>query len=153
MTREEFIQGITIINSVCQKQIEVEATLNVYFLTLKDLNFKDYMEAIIELIKEKEFLHSPLSPAEIRNKVKSMKKTNLIASNILDKLRIDIIKYGAHNKPEYPLDIEMALESIGGWGKLCATEDDKFYYIEKEFIKNYNENCLAIESKDLKKIN
>lgn len=146
MDKLEFTKGITIINSVCQKQLETDDTLTIYYELLKDLNVNDYLNAILEIIKEKEFLHSPISPAEIRNKVKYMKKVNLKALDVLDKIKIDIIKYGALRKPTYPIEIEQTIESIGGWGKLCSVDEEKLVFIEKEFVKNYK-TPLFIENK------
>lgn len=146
MTREEFIKGIAMINAVCTKQIESDDTLTMYYAVLKNEDHKDFMEAIVDLVSEKENIYNPFSPAEIKNKIKS-KKPKLIASDIINKLKLDAIKYGSSKKPEYSPEIENALKAIGGWGKFCSTDEDKLVFLEKEFAKELENPTLQIDEK------
>ena len=134
LSDEIFARGIQLMNSVCTKQIETDDTMNVYYMTLSDLEDKVYLESIMSLIKTKENIYAPFSPAEIINKAKELKNAKIKHMEIFDRLKLDAIKYGSSNKPKYKKEIEEALEAIGRWGKFCNTEEDKLYYLEKEFI-------------------
>lgn len=138
LSAETFARGIQLMNSVCTKQIETDDTMNVYYMSLSDLEDSVYLESIMSLIKTKENTISPFSPAEIINKAKEIKNLKIKNLKIFDRLKLDAIKYGSYNKPKYKKEIEEALESIGGWGKFCNTEEDKLFYLEKEFLKELN---------------
>lgn len=145
LTAEMFARGIQLMNSVCSKQIETDDTMNIYFMALSDLEDSVYLESIMSLIKTKENTFTPFSPAEIINKSKEIKNLKIKHTEIFDRLKLDAIKYGSSNKPKYKKEIEEALESIGGWGKFCNTEEDKLFYLERDFLKELN---IKISDKD-----
>jgi hypothetical protein len=138
LSAETFARGIQLMNSVCTKQIETDDTMNVYFMSLSDLEDSIYLESIMLLIKTKENTFAPFSPAEIINKANELKNLKRKHIEIFDRLKLDAIKYGSSNKPKYKQEIEEALESIGGWGKFCNTEEDKLFYLERDFLKELN---------------
>ena len=84
MSKEDFSIGIHLINAVCNKPITTNDTLEVYYSILKDLEFKTYKEAILKLIREKEFIGVPFSPAEIINAYNEISGKLLEIDRIID---------------------------------------------------------------------
>lgn len=146
LTEQTFARGLQLINSVCVKQIETDDTINIYHLSLQDLDDDIYLSSIMNLIKTKENIYNPFSPAEIINKARELTNQDMLIEDLFDKLKLDIIKYGYENKPIYPDEIEEAIKKIGGWLKLCNSEEDEIKYIKKDFKKNMpifiNKNTL-----------
>ena len=113
----------------------------------KNLEFKTYKEAILKLIREKEFIGVPFSPAEIINAYNEISGKSLEIDRIIDILKLDVIKYGP-NKPAYSEEIEAALLSIGGWDVFCNIENGDYSYIKAELGKqNIKDNPIRLESK------
>ena len=147
MSKEDFSIGVHLINAVCNKPITTNDTLEVYYSILKDLEFKTYKEAILKLIREKEFIGVPFSPAEIINAYNEISGKSLEIDRIIDILKLDVIKYGP-NKPAYSEEIEAALLSIGGWDVFCNIENGDYNSIKVELGKqNIKDKPIRLESK------
>lgn len=136
LSQDTFAKGIKIMNSVCVKQVDTDDTMNIYYITLKHLDNDIYLESILNLIKTKENIYNPFSPAEIINKARDLSNQDKLLNDLIDKIKIDIIKYGYNNKPNYSPEIENALSSIGGWHKLCLSEKKEFEMLTNE-MKNH----------------
>jgi hypothetical protein len=145
MTHEEFGRGLQLINSVCTKQIDTDDTIETYYLLLKDLNKEDYLTAILDLLKTKENIYNPISPAEIRNKVSE--KSKYIASQIFDQIKLDIIRYA--ETPKYNPEIELVLQDIGGIGKIKMANEKELSYIERDFLKIMNDRGILSKNKSI----
>ena len=145
MTKEQFGRGLQLINAVTTNQIETNDQIDVYYLLLGDLDGDTYLKAIIRLLKTKENMYSPPSPAEIIKYYEEEKDNELEIDNILDYIKRDILLRGKRKQPKYKKEIRKTIEALGGWNYLCSTEDN----IDKKFKKVYKEKIEKSKRKIL----
>jgi len=140
MTREEFIRGIQLINSVLSEnnQISADSTIDTYFLLLKDYNGKLYLNSIIELLKEEDLRFGPPSPSVIIKYIKKQSKDlNIKALDIFEQIKRDIVLFG-HRIPPYKKEIMSIIDKVGGLNKIRYSDKNTLEKIEEDFVKEYS---------------
>lgn len=152
MKKETWARGVQIINAVMTEkgQINTPDTIEVYYQLLKDIDDKDFIEAVTLLMKEKTNIYIPPAPADIRNYVKKVRNVNSKAREIFEYIKRDIILFGK-NCPKYKKRILRALDSIGGWNKVRQSTEEELKKLEESFIKFYEEDFEITDSSLLEK--
>lgn len=149
MTKEQFGRGLQLINSITTNQIDSDASIDVYYMLLGDLNGEQYLKGIIELLKTKKNMYTPPSPAEIIEFYNQQMDKSLNIENILDYIKRDILMSGKRHKPKYKKNIMNAINKLGGWEYICGLENME--YLEKNFKKEYKlleeKKMLELENK------
>lgn len=145
LTAQTFGRGIQLMNSVCHTQIKTDDTTNVYYMSLKDeVEDQEYLDAIMYLIKTKQNVYTPFSPAEILSTVKNKRKKGI---SIFDLIKLDIIKNG-NKERRYKKEIQDVIEELGGLDYICSVDvenEKEVKRIENSFSRIKNEDVFLLK--------
>lgn len=142
LSKEIFTRGIQMMNAVIIKPIDTDDTMDMYYLVLKDLEEKSYLEGMLHLVKTKEYIQTPFSPREIRQASELFSKDNEAIEYIMTKIYFDIIKFGSNRKPNYKKEIEEAITKAGGWYALCFSEGKELESVKNNLKEGLKEAML-----------
>jgi len=138
MSKVEFGRGLQFINAICVNGIEHDSTIDVYYHLLGDLNPIFYLKGIEKLLKEKEFIHNPPSPAEIRKYHNQERDLFLSKNLILEHINRDITQRGRLNEPNYNKKVKLIISKLGGWEYICQNGIN---------LNVFNEELIQLEFK------
>lgn len=145
LTPATFGRGIQLMNSVCHTQIKTDDTTNVYYMSLKDeVEDQEYLDAIMYLIKTKQNVYTPFSPAEILSTVKNKRKKGI---SIFDLIKLDIIKNG-NKERRYKKEIQDIIDELGGLAYICSVDvenEKEVKRIENSFDRIKNEDVFLLK--------
>ena len=139
MTDKVFLQGIKIIETICEKEFS-EKKAGLYRDLLNEIPDEKFIVGITEMLKRRVFSNLPM-PAEIIQYCQGLKEDDLEiriaeAKNKLEKAIGSIGTYRtvAFDDP----DIHLVINAYGGWIKLGMTNIDDFKnWLKFEFPKLY----------------
>jgi len=154
MNKETYIRGIQLINSVLSENQQIKgSSLDTYFLLLKEYDDKNYLNAVMNLLKKENLTYGAPSPATIIKYIEKESKTQEKALEIFNRIKMDILLYG-NKQPNYKKEIRNAISNIGGWNKLRNATEKEMEKLEKEFIEefNYQKSSLSLPTTEVKQL-
>ena len=134
MTRKEFAKGFLVLKRSLPK---VQADEETAFFVLGTLPAKDFFDAILNVVRDKNFKLYDNVLGEIWDRANN--KNNITAECAWEKVSALIRSegyFGDCRKLSDDKKIERAIESNGGWHHFCISDE---VWSKKAFIKTYED--------------
>lgn len=136
MTKEEFLEGMTLLGVAYNKEFTQEQ-VSVWYSMLGEYSKEEFREAIKELIKTEEYLPSI---AKVTNQIAERKTSNLPnAEDEWNEVLNVVHRYGSYRQQEAMEHLKPYTAYITrhiGYQNICMSEDNTWN--RKEFIEEYN---------------
>ena len=138
MSKEDFIEGITLLGSAYGKEFTKEQ-IEIWYSFLKDYSIEDFSIAIQDLIKTEKYLPSIAHITEqiVKNKTSNVPSAEEEWQEVLKAVR----KYGSYREEDALNSLKPYTSQIVryvGYFRICTAGPEEQTWNKKEFIAEYN---------------
>jgi len=134
MTKQEFYGLFTILCETYNREATKSLCLS-YYMILEHLKFEDFKSAIVTILSNRKYSSLPM-PADILEAINGSSDDKAMLA--LHELESAMSRVGAYNSVCFKdVNIMETVFRMGGWIKICRTNEDEWKFLKKEFMNIY----------------